>query len=433
MFRNKLFVMTALIVIVLAMLAACATPPAVQPTSAPPTAAAQATAAPAATTAPAATADTGAAAFQIPEIEEGKYNVAFVYIGPHDDAGYSQAHDLGRLYVEEHMPDVHTAYVELVPEGAEAEQVIRSLARKGFDAIIATSFGYMDPMATVAEEFPDIDFLHVSGFKSNGKNFGNMFGGMETIKYMAGMIAGARATADNQKQVGYIATFPIPEEFRLGNAFALGVQKTCPECKMDVRFINTWHDPVKEKDAASSLFDAGAQVVMTGADTPANAEAAKALDKWAITYDYIGNCKLESCLTTMYWNWGPIYAADIQKMKDGTWVGGSEYFDVKDGGLGLFGFMEGQTPQAGVPADVLPLVKQTLQDALDGKFDRFSVFSGPIKDNKGNTVIPAGEKWNQCDVDQYAPPAQPENPDCPAKYGNYWWNENVIAELPKLQ
>jgi basic membrane protein A len=172
---------------------------------------------------------------------------------------------------------------------------------------------------------------------------------------------------------------------------------------------------------------------MTGADTPANAEAAKERNKWAITYDYEGNCKLDSCLTTMYWNWGPIYAADIKAMKDGKWTGGFEYFDVKDGGLGLFGFMDGQKTQPGVPADIISQVQAVLKDAQAGKFDRFSVFTGPIKDNKGNTVIPAGEKWAQCDVDQFAPPAVPENKDCPAKYGNYWWNENITAELPKLQ
>lgn len=421
MFRNKFYLIAALALIAVLMLAACATPTAA-PTSAPPTSApAQPTTAPAQPTA-------ASAQFQIPDIEQGKYNVAFVYVGPHDDGGYSQAHELGRQYVDKNMPDVHTAYIENVPEGAEAEQVVRSLARKGFDAIITTSFGFMDATETVAAEFPDIKFLHVSGYKSNDTNFGNMFGGMETIKYMAGMIAGARAKEDNTPKVGYLATFPIPEEFRLGNAFALGVQRTCPECKMDVRWINTWHDPVKEKDAATSLLDAGADVVMTGADTPANAEAAKEKGKWAVTYDYEGNCKLDSCLTTMYWNWGPIYVADIKKMMDGAWKGGSEYFDVKDGGLGLWGFMEGQTPQKGVPESVIPEVRAVLADALAGKFDRFSVFSGPITDNKGNVVIPAGEKFSQGDIDQFAPGA----PGFPAKYGMYWWNQNVVSELPKL-
>lgn len=428
MFRNKFYLIAALALIAVLMLAACATPTAA-PTSAPPTAApAQATTAPAQPTAAPAEPTAASAQFQIPDIEQGKYNVAFVYVGPHDDGGYSQAHELGRQYVDKNMPDVHTAYIENVPEGAEAEQVVRSLARKGFDAIITTSFGFMDATETVAAEFPDIKFLHVSGYKSNDTNFGNMFGGMETIKYMAGMIAGARAKEDNTPKVGYLATFPIPEEFRLGNAFALGVQRTCPECKMDVRWINTWHDPVKEKDAATSLLDAGADVVMTGADTPANAEAAKEKGKWAVTYDYEGNCKLDSCLTTMYWNWGPIYVADIKKMMDGAWKGGSEYFDVKDGGLGLWGFMEGQTPQKGVPESVIPEVRAVLADALAGKFDRFSVFSGPITDNKGNVVIPAGEKFSQGDIDQFAPGA----PGFPAKYGMYWWNQNVVSELPKL-
>lgn len=430
MFRRLIWLASALLLSAF-VLGACAGG-AAAPTAAPPTSAAggAATSAPAqATSAPAqATSAPSASKFQIPEVVQGKYNVAFVYIGPHDDGGWTQAHDIGRQYVDQNMPDVHTAYIENIPDNADSEQAIRGLARKGFNAIIATSFGYMDPMAAVAEEFPDIKFLHVSGFKSNGKNFGNMFGGMETIKYMAGMVAGARAKADNAPKIGYIATFPIPEEFRLGNAFALGVQNTCPDCKLDVRWINTWHDPVKEKDAAGSLFDAGADVVMTGADTPSNAEAAKDRKKWAITYDYVGNCKIESCLTTMYWNWGPIYVNDIKAMKDGTWKAGSEYFDVDSGGLGLFGFMEGQTPQPGVPKDVIPQLQAKLKDAQAGTFNRFSVFSGEIKDNKGNVIVPAGEKMTQGDMDQFAPGA----PGFPAKYGMYWWNQNFVAELPKL-
>lgn len=371
---------------------------------------------------------TTAGQFQIPEVVSGKYNVAFIYVGPHDDGGWTQAHDIGRQYVEKNVPNVATAYVELVPEGAESEQVTRALARKGFNAIIGTSFGFMDGMEAVAKEFPNLKFLHVSGFKSNGTNFGNMFGAMEDMKYLAGMVTGARLKADNQKVAGYIATFPIPEELRLGNAFAIGLRQTCPDCKLDVRWINTWHDPVKEKDGAASLFDGGAHVVFTGADTPANAEVAKDKKKWAITYDYVGNCKLESCLTTIYWNWGPIYANDVKQMIAGTWKPGAEYFDADSGGLGIYGFMEGQTPQPGVPADVVPLVKAKLADMLAGKFTRFDVFAGEIKDNTGKVVVPAGQKISQADVDQFAPGA----PGFPAKYGMYWWNENVIAPLPKV-
>ena len=263
-------------------------------------------------------------------------------IGPHDDGGWSQAHYEGLKYVEQNMPDAHIAYVENVPEGTESEQVIRSLARKGFDLILTTSFGYMDPTATVAEEFPDQTFIHISGYKSNNKNFGNLFGAMESMKYLAGQIAGARAKKDGNPKVGYMATFPIPEELRLGNAFALGMAKTCPECKLDVRWINTWHDPVVEKDAAASLFDGGAQVVFTGADTPAPADVATAKGKWGITYDFEGSCKAERCLTAPYWNWGPVYTKIAQGVKDKTYKPGFDYFDADSGGLGLYGFMPGQ-------------------------------------------------------------------------------------------
>jgi basic membrane protein A len=371
-------------------------------------------------------------AYQIPDIEEGKFNVAFVYIGPHDDGGWTQAHDVGRQYVQDNVDGVHTAYVEIVAEGADSEQVIRSLARKGFDLIFTTSFGYMDPTETVAGEFPDIDFVHVSGYKANGENFGNVMGAMEDMKYLAGMLAGSRAKLDGNPKIGYMATFPIPEELRLGNAFALGMKLTCPECTMDVRWINTWHDPVIEKEAAASLFDAGAQVVFTGADTPASADVAEEKGKWGITYDYYGSCKSDACLTAPYWNWGPIYADITERSKAGEYVGGWEYFDAETGGLGLYGFMEGEEPMPGIadlPAEDVQLVEDTLAAMLAGDFDRFDVFSGPIMDNQGNQIIAEGESFVQADLDQFPPGS--EGLEC--EYCMYWWADGVTAELPELE
>lgn len=367
--------------------------------------------------------------YQIPAIIEGCYNVGFVYVGPHDDGGWTQAHDVGRMWVEDNVENVHTAYVENVAEGADAEQVIRSLARKGFDVIFTTSFGYMDASETVAEEFPDVDIIHISGFKANGANFGNLFGAMEDMKYLAGMLAGSRAMVDGNPKLGYIATFPIPEELRLGNAFALGAQVTCPECTVDVRWIFTWHDPIIEKEAASSLFDAGAQVVMTGADTPAPAEAAPA-GKWGITYDYSENCKIDACLTSMYWNWGPVYGRIVEESRAGTWVGGWEYFDADTGAMGLLGFMEGETLQPGVaelPEEDLQLIRDTLAAMLAGEFTRFDVFKGPITDNQGNLVLAEGESLEQLDLDGFAQFGS----EC--KTCMYWWNENITAELPELE
>lgn len=367
--------------------------------------------------------------YQIPAVEDGKYNVAFVYVGPRDDGGWTQAHDVGRQYVQDNVENVHTAYVETVAEGADAEQVIRSLARKGFDVIFTTSFGFMDASEIVAEEFPDVDIIHISGFKSNEENFGNLMGAMEDMKYLAGMLAGSRAMVDGNPKLGYIATFPIPEVLRLGNAFALGAQKTCPECTMDVRWIYTWHDPILEKEAASSLFDGGAQIVMTGADTPAPAEAAPE-GKWGITYDYIGNCTLPTCLSSMYWNWGVEYARIVEGSRDGTWKGGWEYFDADTGSMGLLGFMEGETLMPGVqdlPEADLALIRDTLAAMLAGEFTRFDVFKGPITDNQGNLVVAEGESLKQEDLDGFA------------QFGSsceicmYWWNENVTAELPELE
>jgi basic membrane protein A len=370
---------------------------------------------------------------QIPDTEEGKFNVAVVMLSNHDDGGWSQAQWDGINYVQDNVDGVHTAYMELVAEGADSEQVFRALSRKGFDLIIGGSFGYMDSMEVVAEEFPEIGYVHISGYKSNMKNFGNLFGAMEDMKYLAGMIAGSRAKADGASRVGGMATFPIPEEFRLFNAYALGVQETCPECEVDIRWIFTWHDPIVEREGADSLFDSGSHVVMTGADTPAAALAAADRDGvWGINYDWIGGCTLDECLTSPYWIWGPVFAEITEQAMAGTYEYGWHYFDADVGGLGLYGFMEGQEPQPGIadlPAEDVQLVEDTLAAMLAGEFTRFNIFTGPITDNQGNVVIEEGKSFEYNDIDQFAPGA----PGLEAEYGMYWWNENIVADLPELE
>ena len=419
--RLAMFAMALMLV-----LSACGGAP--EATQAPAT---DATEAPAATEAPVATeapADSGG--FQIPEVVEGKFNVAMVLIGPHDDGGWSQAHYEGLLYVEENVANTHVAYIENVPEGADSEQIFRSLARKGFDLILGTSFGYMDPMEIVAGEFPDSTFIHLTGIKSNFTNFGNLMGAMENMKYLAGMLAGARAKQDGETKLGYMATFPIPEEIRLGNAIALGMRKTCPECTLDVRWINTWHDPIIEKEAAASLFDAGAYVVFTGADTPAVADVAQEKGKYGVTYDWYGSCKVDACLTAPYWLWGSEYARITEGIIAGTYVPGYDYFDADTGALGLYGFMEGQELTSGLQ-DLDPAVVQEVRDILDqmlaGEFTRFDVFSGPINDNKGNVILPAGQSLEQVDLDAFPEFGLP----CSVSVCMKWWAEGITAELPE--
>lgn len=337
----------------------------------------------------------------VPAVAAGKFNVAFVYVGPIGDGGWTYAQDQGRRYLAAHLPDVNTAYVESVAEGADAEQVIRALARKGFELIVTTSFGFMDPTETVAREFPKTKFLHISGFKKNDQNFGNAFGAMETMKYLAGMIAGARAKADGQPKIGYIAPFPIPEVTRLGNAVMLGAKQTCPECTMEIRWMNSWFDPGKEQEAAESMFNTGVSVVVTGADTTGPIVVAGQKKKWAIGYDSDNACDAgkERCLTTPFWKWGGMYVDVVKRIREGQWKPEAFYGEASAGILGLYGFEDGQTPAAGVPPEVIPLVKQKLADMKAGKLTRFDIFTGPIKDNRGRVVIPEGKKPTQEDLE----------------------------------
>lgn len=365
----------------------------------------------------------------IPAALEGKFNVAFVYIGPVGDGGWTYAHDMGRRQLEEQDPQVHTAYLESVPEGADAVQVIRGLARKGFQLIVTTSFGYMDATEQVAKEFPKTNFLHVSGFKSNGSNFGNLFGAMESMKYLAGMIAGARAKADGRLRVGYIAPFPIAEVVRLGNALAMGVRETCPECTMSIRWIYTWFDPTKEKEAAESLLSEGVAVVVTGADSTGPLVAAAEHNRWSIGYDSKNACAAspERCLTTPYWRWGKIYAQLVAQMRSGTWRGSNTYLDVDSGIVGLAGFMEGQQVSPGVPAEVVPKVKQLLRRMQTGEFTRFDLFRGPLKDNHGQVVVESGKQMSQEDLEGIV--NIPGRTDCTLCMN--WLVEGIKGELPK--
>jgi basic membrane protein A len=201
---------------------------------------------------------------------------------------------------------------------------------------------------------------------------------------------------------------------------------------MDIRFINTWHDPVKEKEGAASLFDAGAQVVFTGADTGAVADVAQEKGKWGVTYDHPDSCKSERCLTAPYWIWGPEYTRIAEQVKAGTYKAGYEYFDADAGAMGLLGFMDGETPRMGIkdlPEKDVQLVKDTLAKMLKSNTGRFDiVFAGPLKDNTGKELLAAGEKLVQSDLDQF-PPGAPGN-ECTTCM--YWWADGINAKLPDL-
>lgn len=309
-----------------------------------------------------------------------KFKVGFVYVGPVGDAGWTYAHDQGRKYLEEKMPDVETMYVESVPEGADAERVLTDLAEKGCKVIFATSFGYMDPVQNVAAKYPDVTFLHCSGYKT-AENVGTYFGRMYQARYLTGLVAG-KMTKTNT--IGYVAAFPIPEVVRMINAFTLGVREVNPNAKVKVVWTNTWYNPAAEKEAAQSLLDAGADVIAQHQDTPGPQQAAEERGAYAIGYNTdMRKFAPKANLTSAIWNWGPYYYETVKAVREGTWKSEQYWGPMADGIVDIAPLSDA------VPEDVKKLVEEKKQAIIKGEFD---VFSGPIKDQNGNVKVAKGQK-----------------------------------------
>jgi len=307
-----------------------------------------------------------------------KLKVAFVYVGPIGDMGWTYAHDQGRKYLEAHDAGVETTAVESVPEGADSERVFSDLARKGYKMIVGTSFGYMDPMVNVAAQFPAVSFVHISGFKRS-KNLATAFGRIEQPRYLTGLVAGS-VTKTNI--IGYVAAHPIPEVVRGISAFTLGVRAVNPKATVHVVWSNTWYDPGQEKEAAESLLSIGADVLAQHQDSPAAVQAAAAKGMYAVGYDSdMSKFGPNAFLTAPVWNWGPIYLYFAKKVEAGTFTGEDVWWGMDKGIVDIapLGPM--------VPASVKALVMAKRQAMIAGTFNEFA---GPIKDQAGTVRVPAG-------------------------------------------
>ncbi len=303
--------------------------------------------------------------------------VGFVYVSPIGDAGWSYAHEVGRQAIE-HMDGVTTSYVESVPEGPDSERVILNMARKGFDLVFATSFGYMDPMLKVAAQFPKVSFMHCSGFKTS-ENMGNYFGRMYQARYLSGVVAGAMTKSNT---IGYAAAFPIPEVIRGINAFTLGAQSVNPDVTVRVVWTKTWYDPATEKEAAKSLLDVGADVIAQHQDSPGPQEAAQEKGVYSIGYNSdMTTFAPKAHMTAPVWNWGPYYAKVVDSVRKGTWKAESAWPGLAEGIVDLAPFGEM------VPKDLQAKVNSLKADIAEGKK---KVFVGPIKDQKGAVKIADG-------------------------------------------
>jgi basic membrane protein A and related proteins len=335
---------------------------------------------------PAKPAAPAAAAAPAPAPAAEPLKAAFIYVGPTGDAGWSFAHDEGRKEAVAKFGDkVKTTYVEKVPEGPDAERVIRDLVAQGNKMIFATSFGYMDAMVKVAKDHPDVYFEHATGYQTT-PNLRVYEGKFYEGAYLAGIVAG-KVTKTNT--LGFVASFPIPEVLRNINAYTLGAQSVNPKVKTKVVWVNSWFDPPKETEAAQSLMNGGADVLLQNTDSTAVLQAAERAGKYAFGWDsdmsaFAPKSHLGSCVL----HWGIYYEKAFKDALEKTWKPEVTKWGVK----------EGMTDFVKV-ADFLPAdVKKAVADAKEGlKNGTVAVFKGPLLDNGGKEVLakdaPADDKW----------------------------------------
>jgi basic membrane protein A len=289
---------------------------------------------------------------------QDKLKVAFVYVSPVGDFGWSYAHDQGRKYLEKTLNDVETAYTESVAP-PDVERVVRDYAQKGYKVIFTTSFEFMDPTLEVAKDFPDVVFEHCSGYKT-AKNMGNYFGRIHDAAYLSGLVAG-KMTKKNQ--LGFVAAHPIPEVIRNVNSFTKGVREVNSEATVRVVWTGSWYDPAKEKEGALSLIEAGADVIAQHQDSPAALEAAKEKKVYSVGYNNdMTIFNPQGYLTAPVWNWGPYYVEVVKMVKEGRWESGVYWKGLEAGivDLGPYGEVVSQ--------EVREFVDQRKEEIKEGKF-----------------------------------------------------------------
>ncbi len=336
-----------------------------------------------------------------------KLKVAFVYTGPHNDGGYSQAHEDGRLYLQKNDPNVETAYMESVAEGSAAEKVFRDYASQGYDLIFGTSFGFMNAIANTAKDNPKITFMHCSGY-TRSTNLGTYFGRMEQPDYLAGLIAG-KMTKTNK--IGFVLPFSTPECIREVDSFTVGLRETNPKATATVVYTNSWYDPAKEGDSAKSLLNKGCDIIASGCDSPAPLDAAYKAGKYSIGYDedmaagMKDAAEKKSVLTSRIWHWGPYYLKVAQSVENGTWKSGDYWGGMADGIVDLAAI------SSAVPQSVTDYVNTRKQLIISGKY---TPFDGPMVNQAGKVIVPKGQTMS--DKDQI---------------NLQWFVQGVIGSIPK--
>ena len=302
--------------------------------------------------------------------------VAFAYVGPVGDGGWTFAHDNGRKEMEKALGDkVVTSFVESVPESADAERVFRDLAGQGNKLIFGTTFGYMESMLKVAADHKDVKFEHATGYKT-AENLRTYDSRTYEGAYMAGVIAGAMTKSNT---LGVVGSVPIPEVIRNINSFTMGAQSVNPKVKTKVVWVNEWFSPPKETEAATALINGGADVLFQNTDSPAVLKTAQDKGKRAFGWDsdmtaYGPKAHLASAVI----NWGPYYTKAVTEAIEGKWATGASWWGVKEGAIDIVSIAED------VPADIKTKVADVKKGLADGSF---SIWKGPIVDNTGKEIL----------------------------------------------
>ncbi|MFN3888382.1 MAG: BMP family ABC transporter substrate-binding protein [Aquabacterium sp.] len=306
----------------------------------------------------------------------GPLKIAFAYVGPVGDAGWTYAHDQGRLAIEKEFGDkVKTSFVEKVPEGPESERVIRDLVGQGNVLIFGTTFGYMEPMLKVAADNPSVKFEHATGYKS-APNMRTYDARTYEGAYMAGVIAGSMTKSNT---LGVVGSIPIPEVIRNINSFTLGAQSVNPKIKTKVVWVNAWFDPPKESEGAQSLLNQGADVLFQNTDSAAVLQTAEKAGKFAFGWDSdMSKFGPKAHLASAVINWGPYYVKATKDALEGTWQTGGVWWGVKEGAIDLVSVSDA------VPADVKAKIDTIKAGLKDGSF---VIWKGPLLGQDGKEVL----------------------------------------------
>jgi basic membrane protein A len=314
-----------------------------------------------------------------PSAKAAPFKAAWIYVGPHNDGGWSQAHDQGRLAVQKALGSkVQTTYKENVPEGPQVCQTIESLIRDGNKIIFATSFGFQTCMAQEAAKHPDVYFEQATGTLQS-KNMAEYFGAGEEPIYLSGMAAGA---ATKNGTIGLVVAYPIPEVIRHTNAFTLGAQATHPGAKVKLVWTHSWFAPDKEKRAAQSLHSAGADVLGQNVDSPSTGQYAESVGIPWVGYDSDARkFAPKSWLTAAIYNWGVYYVPRVKAAIDGTWKTGFYYGTLKDGftRIAPFGPSVSAATKKAIAAKKAAMIAGT-----------FHPLAGPLYDQSGKLRVPKG-------------------------------------------